>query len=58
VAVEKNAAHKMDRQDQRVLQEAEVRSLITKIKERKKTWIGHALRSGNLLQRIKEGRIQ
>jgi len=44
--------------NQRVLQQAEqVRSLVAKIKERKKTWIGHVLRSGSLLQRVIEGRI-
>jgi len=44
--------------DQRVPQKAEkVRSIVAKIKERKKTWVGHALRSGNLLQRVVEGRI-
>jgi len=59
VAVEKNTAHKMDKiTNQRLLQQAErIRSLIAKIKERKKTWVGHALRSGNLLQRVVEGRI-
>jgi len=30
----------------------------TKIKERQKTWIGHVSRSGNLLQRVIEGRTQ
>jgi len=45
--------------NQRVLQQAEeVRSLVAKINERKKTWIGHVLRSGNLLQNVIEGRIQ
>jgi len=38
---------------QRVLQQVEeVRSLVAKIKVRKKTWIGHVLRSENLLQRV------
>jgi len=42
-----------------VLQQAEEeRCLVAKIKERQKTWVGHVLRSGNLLQRVIEGRIQ
>ena len=45
--------------NQRVLQQAEEeRSLVAKVKERQKTWVGHVLRSGNLLQRVIEGRIQ
>jgi len=28
------------------------------MKERQKTWVGHVLMSGNLLQRVIEGRIQ
>jgi len=34
------------------------KSVVAKIKERQKTWVGHVLRSGNLLQRVIEGRIQ
>jgi len=42
-----------------VLQQAEEeRSLVAKIKDRQKTWVGHVLMSGNLLQRVIEGRIQ
>jgi len=42
-----------------VLQQAEEeRCLVAKIKERQKTWVGHVLRSGNLLLRVIEGRIQ
>jgi len=42
-----------------VLQQGEEeRSLVSKIKERQKTWVGHVLRSENLLQRVIEGRIQ
>jgi len=42
-----------------VLQQTEKeRSLVAKVKERQKPWVGHALRSGNLLQRVIEGRIQ
>jgi len=42
-----------------VLQQAEdERSLVAKIKERQKTWVGHVLRNGNLLQRVIEERIQ
>jgi len=42
-----------------VLQQTEEEgSLVAKIKERQKTWVGHVLRSGNLLQRVIEGRIQ
>ena len=45
--------------DKEVLQQAEEeRSLVTKIKGRQKTWIGHVLRSGNSLQRVIEGRMQ
>jgi len=36
----------------------EERYLVAKIKERQKTWVRHVLRSGNLLQRVIEGRIQ
>jgi len=36
----------------------EVRSLVAKIKERQKTWVRHLQRSGNLLQRVIERRIQ
>jgi len=42
-----------------VLEQAEKeRSLVAKIKERQTTRVGHVLRSGNLLQRVIEGRIQ
>jgi len=42
-----------------VLQQAEEeRSLVAKMKEKQKTWVGHVLRSGNLLRRVIEGRIQ
>jgi len=45
--------------NQVVLQQAEEeRCQLAKIKERQKTWVGHVLRSGNLLQRVIEGRIQ
>jgi len=44
--------------NQRLQQAEEVKRLVAKIKEREKTWIGHVLRSGNLLQRVIEGRIQ
>jgi len=45
--------------NQVVLQQAEEeRSLVAKIKEMQKTWFGHVLRSGNLLQRVLKGRIQ
>jgi len=40
-----------------VLQQTEEeRSLVSKIKERQNTWVGHVLRSGNLLQRVLEGK--
>jgi len=42
-----------------VLQQAEAeRSLVARIKERQKTWVGHVLRSGILLQRVITGIIQ
>jgi len=42
-----------------VLQQAEEeRYPVAKIKERQKTWVGHVLKSENLLQKIIEGKIQ
>jgi len=43
----------------KVLKQAEeVRSLVPNNKERKKIWVGYLLRSGNLVQRVVEGRLQ
>jgi len=61
VVVEKHTEYQVNRQntDRVVLQQAEEENcLIAKIKERQKTWVGHVLRSGSLLQRVVEGSIQ
>jgi len=49
----------VEKYDRVVIQQAEEeKSLVAKIEERQKTWIGYVLRSGNLLQRVIEGRLQ
>jgi len=54
MVVKKHAEHQVDGQDTKSGRQKKK----AKIKERQKTWVGHVLSSGHLLQRVIEERIQ